>query len=524
MADRKIGLTIFLLKQDQVGNVQKKLLGSSNVGIPLSSPLTGIFLPFPANNGNIPDWVGAIGSILTQPIGDDMGAKSPGGLLIINQVGRTFVISFGHAWQKLEDQWLETDFGLRVALNVIPKNDVVEIKAEQVFAKWHLASERAPRASSVDEFGVDFDRDLVAVVEGVPKRCPYLGTPVRGGTSLRLKLPVSEICGALETSLREFKNDSYKKDWPDIDKINPIRDPSLISRLEQQLDKDLNDVKARSRIAMFTPSQRRGDSVVADSYVYGRLSRNPPKTPYLTTESWVNTLVGKKLLPSVVQAKNFMVHVFDEAGTEALSCTAFQCFGYEHSIDGHVYVLSSGIWYEIVSDFVSKINSSISQIPRPSLSLPAWNQIDREGTYNSKCAVNKVFLHCDAKNLFYGGNHSQFEFCDLLHLQANTLFFVKIVSKSTGMSHLVEQVRRTAQLLFSTDDEYRRVLAASLKKHHPKADRQWLNARPRQGDWNLCMVSLGRPSATLPFFAKCGLAKVYKDLSEQGHAASFMNV
>jgi hypothetical protein len=30
-----------------------------------------------------------------------------------------------------------------------------------VFAKWHLASERAPRASSVDEFGVEFDRDLI---------------------------------------------------------------------------------------------------------------------------------------------------------------------------------------------------------------------------------------------------------------------------------------------------------------------------------------------------------------------------
>jgi uncharacterized protein (TIGR04141 family) len=126
-------------------------------------------------------------SLLTASVVADMAAKSPGCLLVVEEQNRTFVISFGHAWQKLEDQWLERDFGLRVALNIIPKNEVIEIKSEQVFVKWHLASERAPRATSVEEFGVDFDRDLVAVVEGVPKSRPSLGSLVRGSTSLRLK-------------------------------------------------------------------------------------------------------------------------------------------------------------------------------------------------------------------------------------------------------------------------------------------------------------------------------------------------
>lgn len=47
---------------------------------------------------------------------------------------------------------LERDFGRRVALNSIAKNGLVEIRAEQVFARWHLASDRAPRASAVEEF------------------------------------------------------------------------------------------------------------------------------------------------------------------------------------------------------------------------------------------------------------------------------------------------------------------------------------------------------------------------------------
>ena len=67
-------------------------------------------------------------------------------------------------------------------------------------------------------------------------------------------------------------------------------------------------------------------------------------------------------------------------------------------------------------------------------------------------------------------------------------------------------------------------LSELLKKYHPKADVKWLDVRPRQGDWDLCMVSLGATAAELPFFAKCGLAKIYKDLSEQGHTLSFIKV
>jgi uncharacterized protein (TIGR04141 family) len=50
------------------------------------------------------------------------------------------------------------------------------------------------------------------------------------------------------------------------------------------------------------------------------------------------------------------------------------------------------------------------------------------------------------------------------------LFFAKIPSKSSGMSHLVEQVRRTAELLFNSDGAYRKELAKVFKKYHQAAD------------------------------------------------------
>src|SRR5581483_1843581 len=171
MRDDKIGLTIFLLKPDQVGSFEKKILGGRN-SLTLSGPLEGAFLPLPSTP-HPPIWVEAIRSVLQTPEAFTLQAQSPAGLLVIRRSGRTFVITFGHAWQQLDAEWLEKDFGRRIALNSITRDKVVELRAEQVFAKWHLANERAPRASSVEEFGVEFDRDLVGSIEGEPSHSDF---------------------------------------------------------------------------------------------------------------------------------------------------------------------------------------------------------------------------------------------------------------------------------------------------------------------------------------------------------------
>ena len=523
MNDHKIGLTVFLIKPDQVAALEKALLTLGGGLIPLTAPLDGVFVPL-ASFGAEPKWVEAVQSVIQAPITVDMHSKSPAGLLVVKRPTGTFIVTFGHAWMKLEDSWLERDFGRRVALNAIPKDQVIEIKAEQVFARWHLASERAPRASSVDEFGVEFDRDLVSVVEGIPTLKPSLGKSVRGGTSLRLNLPIGELASVLDEGATLFASDAYKKDWPDIDNINPVKDYLLIGKVEHALDEDFANGQARTRIVMFTPSQRKDETIVADSYVYGRLAASAPTSPYLMFDSWLGYLAKKQLKPSIAEAKSSPLHILDEDGNDIKTCSVFDCFGYEVAVGGSVFVLASGTWYEVVDDFVKRINGAIKKISHQNSVLPAWNGTDDEGAYNIACGKAGPCLNCDAKTIFYGGGLSQFEFCDLVHLQGKTLYFAKIVSKSSGMSHLIEQVRRTAQLLFSVDDGYRKKLIALFKKHHPTADVEWLKSRPRQGDWNLCMVSLGKPATKLPFFAKCGLVKLRKDLVEQGHAVSFISV
>lgn len=518
MATDATGLTVFLIKEDQVSAVEKAFPQAQALALP--DGLDGWFRPM-QSKGAIPPWVKAMETYLTQPL--SLTSVSPAGVMVLRRAGRTYAVTFGYAWQLLEDEWLERDFGRRVALNLIRRDGLIELRTEQVFASWHLASDRAPRASLLDEFGVEFDRDLVATVEGAPLD-EALGKTVRGGTSLRVILPLPKLPAFLDKGEKLFKSDKYKDKFPDIDNLSPVKDSSLIVQLEAALDADFLSGVALKRLVLFTPTFRRDEPLEAESYVFGRMSTSPVSRPYLTADMWTTYLEEDEELPSVAVAKKTKVHLLDKDGEEAKSCSVFECLGYEVSLAGRPHVLSSGIWYEVAPDFVGRVNKVIASLSSPKVGLPAWTPTESESEYNQRCCKTSGFRFFDEKLVSYGGNQSKFEFCDVMHLSSNTLYFAKIVSRSSGMSHLLEQVRRTAELFFSPDVEYRRKLTSVAKKTHPDLDLKWLENHPRPGDWNLCLVSLGRSAKTLPFFAKCGLMKLVKELRRAGHRVSFTDV
>ncbi len=518
----KLPLSIYLLRQDRVSAFEKDLRVNPQTALPLAPPLDGYVLPLPVKE-TVPQWVGALNSVLQNPTALSLTGSSPAALLVVRRGPDTFVLPFGHAWMKLDDDWKEKDFGRRVALNSIRPDKLVEIEIEQIFAKWHVARERAPRASAVDEFGVEFDRDLVASVGGVPSH-KILGKKLRGGTSLRVDVEFSTLGDVLDRSSQLFKSTTYRKYWPDIDNLSVVADETLIDKLEGRFDEELKDGAGEKKLVMFAPTYLREEVDSVDSYVFGRMTKAPVTIPYLFVQSWLSYLEREGLEKTVSEAKVTAVHLLDSDSEPLKRYSVFQCFGYELSFGGKHYILSSGIWWEVSQDFLTKVNKDVSGINPPQIALPAWNQVESEGEYNERCAQTAGFTFYDAKKLWYGGGQSQLEFCDLLHLDSKTLYFAKIPTKSSGMSHLVEQVRRTTELFFSPDDDYRKELKRVTKVLHKGLRVDWLQTRPRQGDWTICLVSLGKSATQLPFFARCGLYNINRALRKAGHKVSFLKV
>jgi uncharacterized protein (TIGR04141 family) len=518
----KLPLSIYLLKQDRVSAFEKDLHVSPQTVLPLVPPLDGYVLPLPVNQ-TIPQWVGVLNSVLQNPTALSLTGSSPAALMVVRLGPETFVLTFGHAWMKLDDDWKENDFGRRVALNSIRPDKLVEIEIEQVFAKWHVARERAPRASAVDEFGVEFDRDLVASVGGLPSY-KIFGKKLRGGTSLRVDVEFSTLGDVLDRSSQLFKSTAYRKYWPDIDNLSVVSGQGLIDKLEARFDDELKGGTAEKNLVMFAPTYLREEVDAIDSYVFGRMTKAPVTIPYLFVQSWLSYLEREKLEKTVSEAKTTAVHLLDNDNEPLKRYSVFQCFGYELSFGGKHYILSSGVWWEVSQSFLTKVNKQVTDLRPPQIVLPAWNQVESEGEYNERCAQGTGFTFYDAKKFWYGGGQSQLEFCDVLHLNSKTLYFAKIPTKSSGMSHLVEQVRRTIELFFSPDDEYRKELKRLTKVLHKGLSVDWIETRPRQGDWNICLVSLGKTAAQLPFFARCGLFNISRTLRRAGHNVSFLKV
>jgi len=523
LMDTTISLSIFLLRLGKEKDFERDAGDDPTARSALAPPLEGYFSPLPSMP-KMPSWVPAVQGLVASPSSVVLEAQSPAALLLVRRGARTFVITFGHAWLRLKSDWLERDFGRRAALNLIKANSLIELRTEQVFAQWHVASERAPRGSAVDTFGVEFDRDLVSTVEGISSE-PMFGKVIRGGPSLRVHADLTQLGALLDRAVIKFRSKAYLKQWPDIDNLSFVSDAAIIATLEKNLDADLASGKASKSIVLFTPAQRRGEPLTAASYVVGRFHKNAALTPYLTFGSWENHAKKHGLPLTTSTAKATPIHLLDDSSQELDECSAFDCFGYEASLAGKPYILSSGIWYDVVPSFLNRINRTAGQIPVPQKPLPAWNGIDDEGVYNAGCAKSdNSLLLFDKKIVWYGGGQSRFEFCDLMHLQSRRLYFVKVPTRSSGLSHLIEQARRTTELFFSSDAGFRQALKQKILRLDPNADTSWTSTRPRPGDWKLCLVSMGRQAQKLPFFARCSLANAYRDFRAAGHEVEYQTV
>lgn len=157
-ADR-LDVSVSLIKAGKADTALRALSAIAVTSLPIGGIEDGQFFSYPSEP-TPPRWVKYVELLLTNNAALELESQAPSGLLWIPRKGKIFVFAFGHAHARLSANWLEPDFGKKVALSIIPQGQVVEVQAEQVFARWHTANERAPTASSVREFGYQADRVL----------------------------------------------------------------------------------------------------------------------------------------------------------------------------------------------------------------------------------------------------------------------------------------------------------------------------------------------------------------------------
>lgn len=525
--EARLSVSVYLLKKSKTTEAQQQLEAASAAVYPLIEGIPGgAFIALPAD-AEAPRWLAPVSTLLAPGGAPQLEGQSPGAILWVPRGDKTFVFTFGYGHSKVKAEWVEPEFGKIVALSVVTQWQVREVRAEQVFARRHIASERAPRAAAVREFGFEADRDLVTAIEGMPEPTywPAFGTKVRGGVSFKFDLDVAKLVETLDRIIERFDSNDHRRRWPQANNLVPVRDDDKVLQLDALLDGLLTGARPEDAISLAAPGERSGDVAYPQHFVIGRRHKGAPTSPYLMLASWLRYIGDKGLPLGVAAAKDTTVHLLDENKEEINTCAMYHCMGAEVDLGGVTHVLSSGNWYAADQDFIESTKRTLATLGAPAVALKAWNTTDNEGPYNADAAAADPELWLFDKELVgYGGGASRFEYCDIMHLRTKTLYFVKHPGGSAGVSHLCEQVRRTAELFFDTDPGYRRKLAEKVAGVGKGWPTDWLDERPKQHEWDLCLVLMGKHVDALPFFAKCGIAWLLGELQRRGFKVSFQAV
>ena len=156
--------------------------------------------------------------------------------LFLEVEDRAVVFTFGYGRHIVDNHLVESDFGLKAALNAIDPERLRSLDVRTYEAVALLTRRQASRGSSTEAFLVDPLRDVLTKVVGSPQS-ESLGTRLTARESISLTIPVNvtDLGDVARRLIELYEQDSYKERFGWIDQVQPVREPEDIERLDALL-------------------------------------------------------------------------------------------------------------------------------------------------------------------------------------------------------------------------------------------------------------------------------------------------
>ena len=443
-------------------------------------------------------------------------------VLIADFGERRVALTFGHGRHLLKEGVVEPAFGLRVALNAIDPERIRTLDRDSLGVIGRRTREQVSSEGSITAFELDVDQDLVRAVTG-RARDEGLGGTVTGADSLGMTPPASfsDLPVLVSRVLGLYDSEEYRKYFDWIDHIGRIRDPALVSTLDDAL---VARMRARDveRMWLAVPVVLDWRKVHGFRYAGWRSSDT-------FDDVFMADFLGAypSLAALSVDALRRIRVLCIDAETDAVTYKwpLYDCIYSEIEKGGRQYLLNAGEWYLVDRDFVSEVNTAVQKIlGRPStVTLPAYSDASEEEYNKRVCSSDKArFALMDRKAIPYSGQHSKIEFCDIF-TRDKAMIHVKRYAGSSVLSHLFAQGVVAAEA-FAQDPVFRNKVNAAL----PQAFR--LNDPDEQLDPREYEVVFGIVSRSpeeevrLPFFSRVTLRNAHRRLSGIRFKASVLKI
>jgi len=439
--------TIFLIK-DEVTNSDDIFKDASKLTKATHAGKSLYYKPSPSNP---PKWLSFVGDNFPSVDQTIFWNASAYAVVVLKVDNRFFVLPLGMGSHLIDNTKIEYNFGLKVAINCIPKGEVRQMDLTTPEANSQKTKKQSVKNATPEELGVNKQKDILRGVAGKLGEDHPLGEKIEGKDSIRVGKSIASmtdlenVCSSLSTY---YGSEVYKDEYPWIDNMALIDDPTKSGALYNKL---IANLKAGELEYMYISAPEH----VEDLYKYegfiftGNNKRKNKKIafPFPSIEDVITDLGD-----DVIQAMDFKtlsktcrVFLRDEEGDTGFGGWPLsRCIAWEVEENGEKYILSEGSWYKINTDFYSQTEQFFNDRVEGDIGLPAIPADKKlEADYNKFVCdtLQGHYLfdlgHEDAADKYICADKN--EACDIFDSLGKRFIHVKKSKSSPEISHLLRQ-------------------------------------------------------------------------------------
>lgn len=460
-----------------------------------------------------------------------------------------FALPFGFGRYLLKSNCCIGNYGLRVALNAmyplsIPDDEYDPARVRSVDSKTIASNviytrRQMARQAIFEDFGFNIQADQLKSITGSPVDNTQWGTRLTGASVLNLSPKIT--IHALGPLLYQIEDThcmpDYQRQFLWIDYIRAVNDDNLIARLDQKLldmVKDEDDLQ----VSMAPPHMVDWDKMATFRYAVPQEKDRDDLDIAEYRECVKEERPLSDLTIPMIRGMH-SIEVLDGNDQTLYRWSVYSCLYVEIELDQKTYLLESGTYSVISTEYLKELNEYIGQLKEEKIDLPTTTKNEEEGDYNEKAAqYSPDYLLLDKQTVRVSNKTSPIEICDILTCDRQFIH-VKRKLASASLSHLFGQGYVSGDLL-RTSPEYRQAVLEKVesainereKSGDPACRERFKNIdfkNIQPSDYTVVYAIAApwqdrSPVEALPFFSKVNLRNYSNNLQRLGFKVAYKRV
>ena len=463
----------------------------------------------------------------------DLFASGAGAVIFVPSGERTLAICFGHVHIALNDDAFVRQFGLKVTLNSVPREQLRSIDTATPDAVTVQKRVQTSKDSDLQAFGVDMYRDLARVAAGTPRDASFAQF-VAGKDALKIiaKDQPGDVQALCDRVLAMYLREDYKADFAWVDRMQMVSEKDIIEQLDVRLFEALTKMRAGENADLHMSPPEIVDYTEGNQLHYNGFGGQGANFESLSIEDYVAELERCDFEGEVIELKDKHYISAKKDNDEKFDqrWKVYDCFIFETSLgddaDQKHYVLFAGAWYCVDQDFKAEVDEAYNVLEKVQI-VGATTCLNERALIAELVDSRDDLLMLDQQKINPKGvRYGNLEPCDFFSRDGEFIH-LKDGHSSGSISHLWSQGVVSAEAFISDHDfkvKLRRIVKSeSDKKACGTAFEELLPMaaqKPTRTDFKVVYGIMRKPykdgSLGLPFFSKVSLQAAVRRLEEFG--------